>query len=89
MSRRRGRAVFRDAFPAVRSLVEDRWPEVLDGVVDPSRLRNLSPEKMAFGHVQPLMHLVNLLVIDAVDSFDELDWMGRSLGSLELPAMDF
>ena len=89
MERRLGRAVFRDNFDTVRQLVEARQPDVLDGVVDPVRLRSFAAEKMSFGHVQPLMHLVNLLVIDAVTSFDELDWMGRSLGSLQLPVMDF
>jgi hypothetical protein len=89
MARRLGRTVFRDNFAAVQKLVETRQPEVLEGVVDPVRLRNFSADGMSFGHVQPLMHLVNLLVVDAVDSFDELDCMGRSLESFELPTMDF
>lgn len=72
----------------IKQHVERRDPAVLEGVVDIRRLREFDAAEMKPGHVQPLMHLVNLLLADSVRSFRELDTTSAKVGSLEVPDFD-
>lgn len=72
----------------IRTAIESRTPAVFDGVIDMDRLWSFDANEMMPGHVQPLMHLVGLLVADSVKSFAELDVMAPEVGSFRIPDFD-